>query len=121
MDALPIAPAPDASAFSILPLRVLGLRYAAGGVEIIRGVTLEIAAGSPTVILGPNGAGKSVLLRLLHGLLPPSDGRVAWARPEPEARARVVRRVACPWPARRKAVPSGRGAWLRRSSPPPAS
>ncbi len=30
-------------------------------------------------ILGPNGAGKSVLLRVMHGLLPPSAGQVEWA------------------------------------------
>lgn len=71
-----------------LPLSVRDLRYTAGGVEIIRGIDLDIAAGAPTIIIGPNGAGKSVLLRLLHGLLPPMAGRIAWSMPEADARRR---------------------------------
>ena len=67
--------APD----TILPLRAEGLGFAAGGVRILDDVTLSIEAGAPTVVLGPNGAGKSVLLRLLHGLLPCTAGRVAWS------------------------------------------
>lgn len=65
-----------------LPLRLDGLRYAVGPVEIIRGITLELHEGAPSLLVGPNGAGKSVLLRLLHGLLAPSGGAVAWARPD---------------------------------------
>jgi tungstate transport system ATP-binding protein len=71
-----------------LPLRAEGLRFAARGVEIIRGVDLILAAGAPTIILGPNGAGKSVLLRLLHGLLAPSAGTLRWSVAEAEARRR---------------------------------
>ena len=41
-------------------------------------MTLRIEAGPSTVILGANGAGKSVLMRLMHGLLEPSSGRVHW-------------------------------------------
>ncbi|MDL0431656.1 ATP-binding cassette domain-containing protein [Marinobacter sp. TBZ242] len=33
----------------------------------------------PTLVMGPNGAGKSLLLRLAHGLLSPTQGRVAWS------------------------------------------
>ena len=33
----------------------------------------------PTLVMGPNGAGKSLLLLLAHGLLPPTQGRVAWS------------------------------------------
>jgi tungstate transport system ATP-binding protein len=67
------------AAGSSLPLRLWELRYAAGGVEIIRGITLAIEAGPPTLLVGPNGAGKSVLLRLMHGLLRPGGGTLCWA------------------------------------------
>jgi len=60
----------------ILPLRLDDVAYEAGGRRVVDGVTLTLAAGPRTVILGPNGAGKSVLLRLCHGLLAPSAGRV---------------------------------------------
>jgi len=73
--------APD----SILPLQALRLGYAARGLDILRAVDLRIEDGAPTLIIGPNGAGKSVLLRLLHGLLPPSAGEVRWSG---DARAR---------------------------------
>jgi len=67
---------------SLLPLRLEGLCFEAGGRRIIDDVTLEMAAGPRTVILGPNGAGKSVLMRLCHGLLAPSAGRVLWNAPQ---------------------------------------
>jgi tungstate transport system ATP-binding protein len=73
---------------SALPLQVEALRFAAGDVEIIRGIDLVIDPGRPTLIVGPNGAGKSVLLRLLHGLLRPSFGALRWAMPEAAARRR---------------------------------
>ncbi|KUF11273.1 ATP-binding cassette domain-containing protein [Pseudoponticoccus marisrubri] len=60
-------------------LRARGLVYATGGRRLVDGVDLDIAAGQCTVILGPNGAGKSLLLRLLHGLIRPSAGRVTRA------------------------------------------
>jgi tungstate transport system ATP-binding protein len=63
----------------ILPLRAEGLSFVAGGQTIIEPLSAEIAAGPATIILGANGAGKSVLMRLLHGLLPPTRGRVVWS------------------------------------------
>ncbi len=65
-----------------LPLRLDGLRYSVGQVDIIRGITLDLHEGAPSLLVGPNGAGKSVLLRLLHGLLRPSGGSVTWANPD---------------------------------------
>ena len=63
----------------ILPLRIEALTYAAGGRTIIERISLDIEAGPSTIILGANGAGKSVLMRLMHGLLEPSAGRVLWS------------------------------------------
>ncbi|MDH3595381.1 MAG: ATP-binding cassette domain-containing protein [Rhodospirillales bacterium] len=63
---------------SILPGRLEGLGFEAGGRRLIDGLTLAFEAGPRTVILGPNGAGKSLTLRLAHGLIAPSAGRVVW-------------------------------------------
>jgi len=62
----------------MLPLQLTEVCYAVNGRTIIDRVSVEIEAGPRTVILGPNGAGKSVLMRLCHGLLSPSAGRIAW-------------------------------------------
>ena len=62
----------------MLPLALENVCFAVRGRTIIADVTLEIGAGARTVILGPNGAGKSVLMRLCHGLLVPTSGRVVW-------------------------------------------
>ena len=64
---------------AILPLRLEEVSFAAGGRAIIERVSLVLEAGPSTIILGANGAGKSVLMRLMHGLLAPTAGRVAWS------------------------------------------
>lgn len=46
------------------------------GFEALKGVSVEIAAGSFTVILGPSGAGKSTLLRTINGLETPTGGTI---------------------------------------------
>jgi len=67
---------------ALLPLRLRDVSFEAGGRSIIDGITLDIEAGPSTIILGANGAGKSVLMRLMHGLLVPTSGRVEWSSPE---------------------------------------
>jgi tungstate transport system ATP-binding protein len=63
---------------SILPLRLIEVSFHAGARAIIDRIDLELTAGTRSVILGANGAGKSVLMRLMHGLLTPSSGRLEW-------------------------------------------
>ena len=75
---------------SILPGRLDGLSLEAGGRRLIDGLSLTLEAGPRTVILGPNGAGKSLTLRLAHGLIAPSAGRVAWQRRDAARRQALV-------------------------------
>lgn len=49
------------------------------GRRILDRISAEIGAGPRSVILGPNGAGKSVLMRICHGLLKATQGRIRWA------------------------------------------
>lgn len=47
-----------------------------GGLEALRGITLEIGSGEQVAIIGQNGAGKTTLVKHLNGLLQPTRGQV---------------------------------------------
>jgi branched-chain amino acid transport system ATP-binding protein len=48
--------------------------------EIVKGIDLQVVAGDLTVIIGPNGAGKSTFLKLIAGLLKPTEGEILLQR-----------------------------------------
>jgi tungstate transport system ATP-binding protein len=80
---------------SDLPIVLEDVSVAAGNVKLLESVSLNLAAGPPTVIIGPNGAGKTTLLRLAMGLIAASRGRVTWGGREnaaPTRRAIVFQR-----------------------------
>ncbi len=58
----------------VLEARDLSFRFAAR--DVLRGVSLALAAGDRVALLGANGSGKSTLLRLMLGLAQPSHGEV---------------------------------------------
>lgn len=39
-------------------------------------LSLDLSSGSMLQVMGPNGSGKTSLLRILAGLMPPSEGAV---------------------------------------------
>lgn len=60
----------------IIAVRDVTKVYAMGGSEVhaLRGVTLEIAAGSFVAVMGPSGSGKTTFLDILGCLSRPSSG-----------------------------------------------
>jgi branched-chain amino acid transport system ATP-binding protein len=46
------------------------------GPNILTGATMEVQQNEAICLLGPNGAGKSTLMKVICGLLNPSEGRV---------------------------------------------
>jgi tungstate transport system ATP-binding protein len=79
----------DAALRPVLEAR--SLSFAAGGQTLVHGIDLSIETGKRTLVMGANGSGKSLLLRLLHGLLPPSSGSVLW-HGAPRGQAMVFQR-----------------------------
>jgi len=78
----------------IFPVDARDVTVRVGGHEALRGVNLHLDGRGRIVVLGANGAGKSVLLRVLHGLMAPTDGAITWAgsKRRPNQQAMVFQR-----------------------------
>lgn len=62
----------------VLSARDVSMRYP-GGVEALRGVSLDITEGELVAIVGPSGSGKSTLLNLMGTLDRPTSGTISIA------------------------------------------
>jgi NitT/TauT family transport system ATP-binding protein len=47
-------------------------------IQVVAPIDISIEPGTIMAVLGPSGSGKSTVLRMLAGLLPPSQGTVLW-------------------------------------------
>ncbi|GAA2226981.1 ABC transporter ATP-binding protein [Herbiconiux moechotypicola] len=72
-------------------IRIRGLVKSFKGVEVLKGVDLEVAPGSIVALLGSNGAGKTTLVRILSTLLRADAGEAAVNGHEVSAEAAAVR------------------------------
>lgn len=68
----------------LLPLTVRDLVLRFGEATVLDGLNLDLGPTGCTMIMGPNGSGKSLLLKLLHGLMQPTSGRIDWGGDAPE-------------------------------------
>jgi ABC-2 type transport system ATP-binding protein len=59
----------------VVDVRSLYVRF--GEVDAVRGIDFAVDPGAATALLGRNGAGKSTTMRVLAGVIPPSDGLVS--------------------------------------------
>lgn len=60
-------------------LQVTNLQVRYGGIQAVRGVTLDVGAGEVVCVLGRNGAGKSSMVRAIAGAEATSGGRIEFA------------------------------------------
>lgn len=57
-------------------LRICDVHAGYGGVEVLRGVTIEVGASEIVTVIGVNGAGKSTLLKVVSGIVPAARGEI---------------------------------------------
>src|SRR6266700_2485893 len=73
----------------MLELRHVTKRYS--GIPVVDDISFVVPAGEVTGYLGPNGSGKSTTLKMITGLIEPSEGQILF-RGEPIARDRIAYR-----------------------------
>ncbi len=74
-------------------LTVEGLHKSFGGLEVLRGIDLEVAEHEVVCLIGASGSGKSTFLRCVNLLEPIDAGRIVVAGEEITARGVDVNRV----------------------------
>ena len=57
-------------------LELDGVQMSFGGVRALNGISFAVQTGTIHALIGPNGAGKTVLLNVLSGYYPPTQGHV---------------------------------------------
>ena len=66
---------PDA----VLTVQGVTARYRGTDFDVLKNVTVDVAAGQTLAVVGESGSGKSTLARVITGLLPAAAGRIQFA------------------------------------------
>lgn len=59
-------------------LRIEELKINYGGIEAVKGISLDVPQGKIITLIGANGAGKSSVLRCISGLVKPKSGKISF-------------------------------------------
>ncbi|OIR19307.1 high-affinity branched-chain amino acid transport ATP-binding protein LivF [mine drainage metagenome] len=89
-------------------LEVENIKISYGGIQALKGISLNIAAGELVTLIGSNGAGKTTTLKALAGLLHPTAGKLHYrdrSLLHIPAHQRIAEGIAL--------VPEGRGIFAR--------
>jgi branched-chain amino acid transport system ATP-binding protein len=89
-------------------LKVSDVRVAYGGIQAVKGVSLEVRVGELVSLIGSNGAGKTTTMKAITGLLPLGGGHIELAGRSIEGQG--------PWDLVQQGlamVPEGRGVFTR--------
>ncbi len=98
---------PDRSNATVL-LALRNLKVAYGGIQAVKGVSLDVREGELVSLIGANGAGKTTSLKAVTGLQPVADGDIEYL-------GRSIRGQGA-WDLARQGlvmVPEGRGTFTR--------
>ena len=57
-------------------IRAVDIRKSFGETEVLKGISMNFEKGKTNLIIGRSGAGKTVLLKLLVGLMEPTQGEI---------------------------------------------
>ena len=57
-------------------LKIDGLKVNYGGIEAVKGISIDVPERQIVTLIGANGAGKSTTLRAIAGLVKPAAGRI---------------------------------------------
>lgn len=89
-------------------LKVTGLKVAYGGIQAVKGVSLEVNDGELVSLIGANGAGKTTTLKAVTGLQKAGAGEIEYLGQSIRGQG--------PWDLARQGlvmIPEGRGTFTR--------